>query len=274
VRTLVGGGPPTPLHDGLPGRSARIGESYDVAVLPGGDVLLAASFIERRTSIERLVRVDAGGGRLRVLATPGSGVGFNFGDGRPVMGASLHAAALAAGADGDVAIVDAARRPALRWLDAPRASRLAVAVTATRADPPTVSLHATHRARMTITIRHRGRTVRRLRARGQRATLALGRLRTGTYAIRVAATDGQARRATDDAPLHIGRNPTAGSDCERVSAVRVDCLHPETSLNDVQFGYVVVLRADGQLYRADVDPDSAAGDPVPRDTAWEWVEQP
>ena len=278
VRTLAGGGPAVPLHDGLPARSTKISMYLpydgrpDVAVLPDGDVLLSASFTERRTSVERLVRVDAASGRLRILVTPAFRVGFNRGDGGPLVGASLHPAALAAGAGGDAAIVDGARPWTLRWMDAPRESRLAVAVAATRAATPAVSLHASHRARMTIAVRRGGRTIRWLQARGVRATVALGWLRTGAYAIRVTATDGKARRASDDVPLYIGRNPTSGSDCVRISALRVDCLHPAVSLNDDEFGYVVVLRPDGQLWQADVDPDSEPGDPVPPDTPWEWLE--
>jgi hypothetical protein len=107
-----------------------------------------------------------------------------------------------------------------------------------------------------------------------RATVPLGRLRTGTYVIRVTATGVQGRRATDEVPLSIGRNPTSGRDCERISAVRVDCLHPAISLNDDEFGYVVVLRPDGQLWRADVDPDRKPGAPVPPGTPWEWLEAP
>jgi hypothetical protein len=278
VRTVAGGGPPTPLRDGISAQSIRLGMYLpyegrpDVAVLPDGDVLLGASFIEGSTSVERLVRVDAGSGRLRILATPAFRAGFNRGDGRPLMDATLHPAALAAGASGDVAIVDGAQPWNLRWVDAPRAPRLAVAVTATRAAAPAISLHASHQARMTITVRHGGRTIRRLRVRGVRATVALGWLRTGTYAIRVIATDGQARRATDGVPLYVGRNPTSGSDCVRISALRVDCLHRAASLNDDEFGYVVVLRPDGQLWRAEVDPGSEPGDPVPPSTPWEWLE--
>lgn len=85
------------------------------------------------------------------------------------------------------------------------------------------------------------------------------------------ATAGSTQGVPNEVPLHVGQNPTSGPDCTRVSAIRVDCLHPETSLNDDEFGYVVVLRPDGQLWQASVDPRGDPGDPVPPHTPWNWI---
>lgn len=279
LRTVAGGGSRTALRDGLSARSVEIdrfgSNPPEVAVPAGGDVLLTAGFREGRRLVQRVVRVDGDTGRLRLLAGPLDYFdGFNLEDGRSLGEArTLRPAALAAGVSGDVALVDEAgdREQQLRWIDAPRAPRLAAAIRATSMSPPAVTVRASHRARMTIAVRRGGRVVRRLTVRGTSARVALGALRTGSYDLRLTATDARGRRAADEVPLVVGRNPWDGYDCSRVSALRVDCLHPEMSLNDTQFGFVVVLRPDGQLWRADVDPRSRPGARVPAGTRWTWV---